>query len=316
MAIINLPELVRSFPTAEEDDSRKSLRTYYNYAGAYAAFLEQTYGEQILDRLAQAQEQLTEFNALEGGSPLDSELEIAALRGWLTFRLIEKVQDFPEIMPLANYWLPVQAYYAVHGLGIAVIRSLGQQHPPTRHSRFLSYMSEEIIHRFFPAPLSWRVSGCCVRPAQLHGISLSAEDIRQQSNLEHPPYRRPEALLGKCLTTTREKKLEEKFSDMRRSGVGRRRPRRNLRSEEKSRIVQAMHPTSVMDFLYRVRIRANYDDPNIYIYGSQDGGQAETHYRNTVKLTRSIISCLDAILKRKIGDTAFETLKARLPNIR
>lgn len=68
---------------------------------------------------------------IQGGRTLDKDLVAAYTRGKLTLKAMETfpIKDNRDLAPTANLWLPVQAYYAVHGVGLATMISLGQESP-------------------------------------------------------------------------------------------------------------------------------------------------------------------------------------------
>ncbi len=168
-----------------------------------------------------------------------------------------------------------------------------------------------IIDKYFPRPLSTTVAG--IRPnIVVSGINVTASDISQQSNLEHPPYGKPELHVAKCLVTTRERDLDELFTRARYRKIKPNRKYRQLKPSEKSQIVSSLHKTTLCDFLYRIRIRSNYDDPDMYIFGQNDVTDAAKHYLNLVTLTEAVIACLENLIKRRIGEVQFATIKERV----
>ena len=99
--------------------------------------------------------------------------------------------------------------------------------------------------------------------------------------------------------TTRSRLLAEIFNDARGRNVKKGKQRRNLTNNEKTKIAEKLHPTSIFDFLYRIRVRSNYDDPEMYIYGQGDKSTAN-HYKNLLRLTADLVAVLERIIERKI----------------
>ena len=296
---------------SKDSDSEKALRTYYNYIRAISAVLEAKYGRNYPPRLLQAQASLPSFQAIPHSGVADDELKTCYRRGLFTLEAMKRlpVEQFPQLALSANFWLPVQAYYASHGIGLATLLSLNGQRPQY-HSAFLSQISKT-VQELFPFPLNVTVGGC--RPNfVVSQVSVSPQELSQQSNLEYPPYRRPEVLMAKSLSTTRQRALDEKLSEARRKKVATKHRRRNLKTHEKANIVARLHNTTIFDFLYRIRIRSNYDDPDMYIFGQSDAAEAVRHYHNLLGLTESLIRCCEAIIRSRVGTNNFETLKKRI----
>ena len=89
------------------------------------------------------------------------------------------------------------------------------------------------------------------------------------------------------MLTTRRWMLKELFDKNRSKNRQRNRTRRNLNRDQKERISQALHGTSLIDLLYRMRVRSNYDDPEMFIYGQTDNATASAHYKNLLRLVDS-----------------------------
>jgi hypothetical protein len=220
--------------------------------------------------------------------------------------------DFPisankELAPTANLWLPVQAYYAIHGIGISCISSLGQDHP-TSHTAFRASFSD-LCRQYLPAPFNALCSsGPSKADFKFQNLNTTPEKVAQQSNLSNPKYSNNDAAIGKCLSSTRIKSLEDKYKIARKQNVNPKHKSRHLKREEKQFICGKVHNTSVVDFLYRMRIRSNYEEPDIYLFDT-DVDEAKTHYERLLFLTSSIIYLLEKIIKRKIGRENFKKLR-------
>ena len=308
MEEIVLPDLSE---VSEGDDSERALRTYYNYISAFVKTIQDIYpGDPISGLLAQ-QGSLPEVQELRADCNTNSEIETCFRRGHFTIQAMKQlpVAKIPQLAFSANYWLPVQAYYAVHGIGLATLLCLNGSRPQY-HSTFLSHMSG-IIEKYFPRPLSTTIAG--VRPhIEISGINVTGSDVSRQSNLEHPPYGKPELHVAKCLVTTRERDIDEQFAKARCRKVKPNRKYRQLKPSEKSQIIASLHKTTLCDFMYRIRIRSNYDDPDMYIFGQNDVTDAAKYYLNLVTLTEAVVACLENLIQRRIGETHFATIKERV----
>lgn len=102
--------------------------------------------------------------------------------------------------------------------------------------------------------------------------------------------------------------MDEIFDVARRKNLKKGKHRRNLSRIEKTKIAGNLHPTSIFDFLYRIRVRTNYDNPEMYIYGQDDESSAQNHYKNLLRLTLDLAAVLERIIERKIGVDAFQRL--------
>jgi len=296
-------------PTSAMATAQLELRTYYGYIVALA--------EESADENAMLAEQssLLAFGRLQGDRSLDLDaIRQHLFRGWLTLKAMDAlpVDEDPDVATIGNLWAPVQAYYAVHAVGMATMIALGST-PPQSHRASLAAMANNVVPTLLPKPLSIMCSGDATsnntRNIALANCGVSADDARRASNLANPRFANREALIAKALVTTRKKLLQVQFNRARGRGRSPGRSRRNLPSAERARIVGELAPTSVLDFLYRMRIRSNYDDADMYVYGQQDAATAQSHYHHLVHLTRTVVSLLERIIERRIGRRQVQQLK-------
>jgi hypothetical protein len=283
----------------EERDAGISLSTYLNYVKSFLVLANKS-------DLRTTQSQLPSFNKLQRSRSINSdEIRKPLFRGWLTWKAMKRLPicDNPELAATANFWLPVQAYYALHGIGLAATYSLTSE-KPTKHEHFLSTFSNQIVH-LLPFPLNLRCSGNPVtdRSLKIENVDLAVSNLRALNQLSDPTFY-AEELAAKALLTTRKRNFEERCARER----AKHRIRR-LNSTRKEKIGDSLRPTSVLDLFYRLRIRTNYDDPDMYVYGQETAGDAKERYNDLLNLTEHTISVLQPIIARKIGRDEFEGLK-------
>lgn len=306
----------------EEVEAQLKLRTYYAYVKTYLLALQQclsTTSEHMLIRRAlTAQKKLPRFQRLQGGAKLADELEDqlsqSYARGSLTLSAMSNLPVItqPGLVLAANLWLPVQAYYALHGMGQAALIALNGT-APSNHRSFRAAFAD--FRDLFPWPLSVGVAGGPERhDLVLSELNVEVEQICNASNLSNPATLNPELLLGKCLCTTREKIIEEKLNKERKKNVHPGRRYRRLSKQTKAESCASIHQTTVADFLYRIRVKSNYDDPEMYIYGQSDLDEAVEHYQNLCTLTTILVECSKAIVRRRIGSGKEHSLQRRLRN--
>lgn len=59
-----------------------------------------------------------------------------------------------------------------------------------------------------------------------------------------------------------------------------------------------------------MRIRTNYDDSDIFVYGQPDQDTAAAHYQNLLGLVRTFSKLTHNIIRRKVGADEFDALLA------
>jgi hypothetical protein len=299
-----------------ERESVYTLVTYYNYVRAWRVCIEKGRGEGAREEYIREMQETSLLSHLQGGGICTRDIESSYWRGMFTLLAMREfpVGAHPDLAPFANFWLPVQAYYAVHGVGLATLAAIGQP-SPKEHTGFRSAFSVALV-RYFPYPIGLTCyGGPEVNDFGYSGVGLFATDVREQSNLAVPCLKNAETLVGKSLCTTRERLLDDKLDQARRQKVTKGRRKRALRMEEKRAIINRVPATSVCDFLYRMRVRANYDDPEMYLTSRDFTDQAVSHYADLLFVTEAIVDCLGVLIEKKIGPEAFAVLRRKLESI-
>jgi len=218
----------------------------------------------------------------------------------------------PDLAAEASFWLPVQGYYAVHGFGLAVVDAREDGNLPTRHSRFLNVITG-IICTYFPGVLAATCAGGPedenIRVAEL---SLGVQSIRNTNNLTTPDQAFYLPLIGKALLTTHDLRLEANFAEARKTPrKNSRATRRNLSAEEKQEIADRIGKTGVARFLYRLRAKSNYEDPEIFLQGHESAQDYLQYYEDLVLLVQETCRGLRAVLVRLVGEERVQALEQR-----
>ncbi len=288
-------------------DAIRALRTYYAYVHALSLL--------IPNDTVEAQNQLSAFQKLQrSSSPPTETIEKALFRGWLTLRAMEllPIAAYPELAMTANFWAPVQAYYALHGVASACLAAL-QSNVPDDHRAFRASAAEQLVIRMLPFPFNMWCRGLSANdpdcPCELGNCAVTVKDVVTVSNLENPSRYNAATLAAKALHTTRKKSLDELFDKMRSKQLKPGKVRRNLNRSEKLRTAQNLHRTTVFDFFYRIRVRSNYDDPEMYIYGQTDAETAQRQYQHLLRVTKALGQCIENVIARKCGATLVGDLR-------
>lgn len=288
-----------------------ALITYYNYINAWVVYLYRQYGlgDEGINSFTDKIQRNAAFKRVQGGASVSRELISAYSRGRLTFRAMRSlpIEEHPELALSANFWLPVQSYYAVHGVGLATMIALGRG-SPKGHRSFCADFSE-LLYKYFPDPFCGRCIGGPARDDySFQKLRTSVDKVTTQSQLVNPEFvEQIEDIIGKSLLTTRIKILNFLFS-VRRSEK-RKVGKRNLSAAEKRSCCQNEHATSICDLMYRMRVRSNYDNPDMYLFAPDNTENATKHYRDLLYLTEVLIAGLDALIERRIGSEEVARLR-------
>jgi len=293
-------------------EAKIALETYSNYVRAWRlAVGPPPGGGAALDTsYFHVQENLISFRRLKSQARVTKGLKEAFLRGKLTLKMMESlpVEGLDDLAATANLWLPVQAYYAVEGMGIAALIAMGRE-PPKTHAKFLVLFSEVLVN-YLPKPFNALCAGG-PEPGDFDytGINARPALVTAQNQLTSPRLVEGDLLLAKSLSMTRNRHLDELFRSERKNGLKPGQKRRNLKLAEKIEKTNRVKPTSIAHLLYRMRLRSNYDDPSMFVAGFDDGDGAIEHYRYLTELTAAMIEMLGAIVSRGVGAPAMQSLE-------
>jgi len=238
-------------------------------------------------------------------------------RGILTLQLMNDlpVDEHPKLTFTANIWLPVHSYYAIEGAGLALL-SIRLQNPPQKtHIGFSSSFTDPILRRLFPYPFNGLCTGGPTADSfSFRNIDTTAAKVKVQSNIACPSENDVDNCIGKSLSTTRDRKLKDEYKKrrMHKEKIKPGRTRRNIGREEKEEICSKLCDTSICDFIYRMRERSNYDNPIMYLSGTNDTDSARSHYKDLLHLTKALIEGINTLIEFYLGKKELDKIKSEL----
>lgn len=308
------------------EEEAKSFSTYNHYLTSYRYVLEGLYGngDEVLANLDNAVRSTTGFRNVEARERPQDLYEKALSNAWST----EAALYLParlggeELMPCANHWATIQAYYALYPLLRAFVAVRSGSEPVPRHAWLLEQISETTTgQKLFPSP--WNVVCQGHQKAYSFDGLPQGVGIHEFSTLSRP---RPEdawSSVCKALKTTRKGRIEDRVKDWKKAKGRKRIPR-----DERQQLGVTMKATTVFNFLYRFRIRSNYRDADAFAAGTLRPADA-VHFNESLRLLVSTsmfvleliidaylgAGCLERVAKRFLERTpnmAEETLGKRL----
>ena len=309
MTEVRIIESTRELERAQR--AAYALTTYSNYITAWVVFLNRQYGcgDEGKNAFLTAMAENPNVRRLQGGTPVSAELTAAYCRGQLTLQAMQAlpIEGYPHLARSAIFWLPVQSYYAIHGKGLATMMALNIATPQS-HMTFRAAFSS-VINTYFPAPFC----GLCVGGPNpndfiFRDLPTTMESVTRQTQLASPEHIEDlTPFVGKSLSTTRREFLEMRFKDKRDKEK-----KKRLAFEVKNQCCRNEHPTSICDLFYRLRLRSNYDNPDMYVFAPTEQEFAVKSYQELLHLTELLIAGLDLLIERRIGRRAMAELRNSL----
>lgn len=276
------------------DSPVKSFRTHSNYIRAFATLVgadSQKHPSLIYTALAH---KVVQSGCLTNPTKVTidyNQISSSLRNAWGTELLINIGRDLvdePELVKLSNNWITVQAYYVLYHSTQAVAVAKGYRRPRS-HPR-----TQKTFHNL------WANRNLSLEPWTLSYGSEGAQNIPSSITIDdtihnwcHCSSDTAWSLVCKALKTTREDKLAESFKKAREHkkkekirilrqaeaesiGLGRK-PKKTskvrlpqLTPTEKLSIDRNKSPTTIIDYLYRLRLRTNYDDSSMFTDGPEN----------------------------------------------
>lgn len=238
---------------------------------------------------------------------------------WGTELLLNATGDIAadELIGFSNNWSVIQAYYAAYHAIQAVLVARGDKRPEKHSTTQRQFTAFWVDRRtdLLPWSLGWDDSGAINLPRgyTLHTVH-NWENCHTENCID---------FLAKGLKTTREDLVTQRLSDERRNKQARnrkqweseeatrladgRRPRKRpsfpsrLGADERDKVATGVKATSVLDYLYRLRVRSNYEDSTMFTEGPTDPIQSWSVYRELSSITCATMLVHELLVIRIIG---------------
>lgn len=307
----------------------ESFRTHANYIRAFGLLVfepiprHHTNMYQHLLRRIQAAGVLNERPRRD----LDAEQVRTSIQtAWGTETLLlmtERMASEQEILRLSNNWSVIQTYYVLYhcaqALHCAKDQPRPESHPRTQNIFFDQWANRTL--QLAPWSFAFGANGPVNAPQDVV-INASIHAWRRADDRDNW------SLAAKSLMTTRresamdrkhelrerkwqEKKRQWRAQEQTRCAAGKR-PRAEpripvpqLTPEEHTRIESQLRPYTLMDYLYRLRLKTNYEDSNMFTDGPDDDN-ASHYVRNALcRIAGGTLFLYELVISRLVGHDTF-----------
>lgn len=264
--------------------------------------------DQALARLAPVAAAAPTMTLPPGADPDPDQARASLTNAWGTELLLAfggEVAREDELVRLMNNWAVVQAYYSAYHAIQALLVTRGKQRPES-HPKTQNQFADMWAGRTLQLP-PWSLAACSegwTNPAREIEV-----DIHPWSGCDtHNCW----DLAAKVMRTTRDEKVrsaESKARDRKqkeqrkawkaeeetRLAAGKKarkeprfsRPR--LTADEKHQLNKKVRACTVLDYLYRLRVKANYEDASMFVSGPEDETSSLAVHGDLVDLTSSTL---------------------------
>jgi hypothetical protein len=203
------------------------------------------------------------FQKLSRKGEIDKEHIAVLLRhSWFTELLLSETQKSEDLLLYANPWSMVQSYYAIYPGIRAYFLALNRPVKKTHHTTLGTICSDLTSYKDrFPQP--WRTV-LADDPAE-DAIKLVNGPASLTLNLRNPlaslPGTDPWQFYGLLLRTTRSRQVKKSVNDWKQTHA-----RKRIYKRERTQLIANLRPTTMFDFLYRMRTRSNYQDIDSFAF--------------------------------------------------
>lgn len=315
--------------------TQASFRTHANYLRAFTVLAGVEANETALaalERLCHRAAPVLHGNAESDGSVTARAAEAFSClnRAWgteLVLNISRRVASEDELVRLTNSWGSVQAYYAAYGATQALIVAEGRARP-TNHQATQSQMAPLwVSRRSSLAPWSFAMAEPGTRSAAPNGaINGPDQPISTSlSNLVTCTPRNSWDLAAMALRSTRERAVADSLARERTEKLRARKrrwraesaarldaglkprqepvwpTRQNLTPDETSAIRARVRPYTLLDYLFRLRIKANYEDARMFTEGPVNSYHSHQVAQDLVRLTSATLLVHELRIGRILG---------------
>ena len=286
--------------TGAPDDAAWSLRHHANYLAAMR--LAGGTAPEWRTRVADTMTRHVRKNAGRGKVSLTDKGAQSLRNGWNTELLLAMQLDSPELIQPANHWAPVQAYYAVQGVSLAWFRLSGANAGPTTHAAQRKEIGELFLkHRAIPYPFN--MVSIAARPHEQVTVGGRAVSRTRGLQLAAPPTATDAAAyVYSALTATR-----HRFDEVeRQQWLANNRDRRRRSPQEADHHDRDVGTITLVDYLYRLRLQANYADSEVFTSSGIGHDDPERFLRGLVDVVSRINEVFEHLIASRVGVRALD----------
>lgn len=283
------------------EDARYGFITYKNYLLGLNYLLDLIYSDYP--------KIVTNLKSVQPRTDIDlQKVRNLLLNSWNS----ELLLNFPDLLrsdflKFSNHWSPVQSYYSIYLAfrALTVAKSINARGD---HTTTLQVIVSNFIQGEKLLPLPWGL--LCDNT----GFQNLPENIlpHQINPLENPYHFRTDQKqlwnsLCLFIKTSRERIIDEKCREWKDKHPTKKGRRKKLPSGQRETIAQAQRPVSIFDCFYRLRIRSNYKDVDIFILGSLIP-ETKYYFDALCNITDKTLFVIENYLLRYLGRRTMEEI--------
>jgi hypothetical protein len=209
----------------------------------------------------------------------------------------------PDTIPYANHWLSVQVYYALYLALRAYLLACSDKNIADSHEAAPRNFTAEVMSRpaLFVIPWSLVAVGDPADPTPI--LENCPKQLRAINPLTRPVGDNIWNLTACFLRTTRKRRLDLAIDSWKL-----RNKRLRIRGDQRNTILKSLRPTNMMDALYRLRVKANYEEADFHLMGSISDQDARSFFDSNILLLKSGLLNFELLVARHVGRSVYERI--------
>ena len=295
-------------PPADEEIQGIKFTTYLHYLGATCTFFGENREECVTRQIIELTSKSV-YRAIERKpQPELRRLTYLLRNSWFTEALLDLSGSSKRYLGYTNHWTPVQLYYSVYSQLHALFDAMGLD-VGSNHAALLRVVSNLVENRpslfFEPFCLALKGLPSKVSEAEFIGLPTGVE-LNPTNQLSFPSVPNCWDHFALFLKTTRERQINKLVEHWKRTNKKKRIP-----SLQKEKIAEQLGPTTFFDALYRLRIRANYQDAEVSLVQLEYSDDALQFAKYISTVSWHTLLNIELILCRYLGTDIYERILIR-----
>lgn len=287
---------LESWIVEERDSEQQGFQSFNFRIWALTLALEKcSAGVDPAQHIFQTTRSLAKQKIQPAPSPPLQEVEARLRRGWSHLLSLYRDAEAPDFYAEINAWTPAKAWYALHHCFTSLIPFISPAAKRLDHELTTSESVKLVAQmRTFPHPFSqWTVGA---PPAIKYcGFTRPPQPI---SNLLDPRKTSFESEMALLLRSTAEYRIDLKRRKWLRDNPHRKRLSPGKRNEWSRELKE----TTILHFMYRLRLRVNYEEADTFVLGAPSDRLAQRFARNLLTLTNALMAGVEGILVAHVDE--------------
>ena len=268
------------------EDVDYKFETYRYYIQCFVEIINNNYSsiEQFINLVVDKSKHLQGFKGYDQGWVARFLKNAWNTEYILNFNLV----DDPELARINNQWLPIQTYYAVYCAGEALAYLL-DKNKANSHRTCLKKLNNFFV-KLDISPWNLMYKGAIGKKSNEHVPINFLSNIQIPHNLARRDIS-PVQMVCKCLKVEHQKRVKDEFK----------------KTTGKYKYSFDPSLTSLLNFLYRLRIISNYEEIDVFLTEAPDNVIMEFG-KNLSFICLATLTLFEIIIIRKVGKTNFNSI--------